>query len=138
MLIFERLARVERVVEIALLLQAFGLCLRREEGEARGMPADVGQALRADRQRIAAGIHDQIVGEYVLHQLERFVEEKLLLQSSVLPLDGPIAACEDVDVLADVADLKQTGLDAVVEVRGEIGDLVREVDDLRLQRRALV
>ena len=55
----------------------------------------------------------------------------------MLLFDRGVAAGEDVDVLADVADLQQAGLDAVVEVGGEVGDLVGEVDDLRLERRAL-
>ncbi len=38
---------------------------------------------------------------------------------------------------ADVADLEQAGLDAVVEVGGEVGDLVGEVDDLGFEWGAL-
>ena len=53
-------------------------------------------------------------------------------------LDHAVAAPEDVDVLADVADLEQSRLDAVVEVGGEVGDLVGEVDQLRLERRPLI
>ena len=53
-------------------------------------------------------------------------------------LDLAVAAAEDVDVVADVADLEQAGLDSVVEVRREVGDLVGEIDDLGLERRALV
>ena len=48
-----------------------------------------------------------------------------------------VAAAQDADVLADVADLQQARLHAVVQVGREVGDLVGEVDDLRLQRRPL-
>ena len=41
-------------------------------------------------------------------------------------------------MVADVLDLEEAGLDAVVEVGGEVGDLVGEVDELRLERGALV
>ena len=41
-------------------------------------------------------------------------------------------------MLADVADLEQARLHAVVEVRRQVGDLVGEVDHLRLQRRPLI
>ena len=40
-------------------------------------------------------------------------------------------------MLADMADLEQAGLYTVVEVGGEVGDLVGEVDDLRFERRPL-
>ncbi len=42
------------------------------------------------------------------------------------------------DVLADVGDVEEAGFDAVVEVGGEVGDLVGEVDDLGFEGRALV
>ncbi len=38
-------------------------------------------------------------------------------------------------MLADVADLEQAGLDAIVKIGGEVGDLVGEVDDLGFERR---
>ena len=52
-------------------------------------------------------------------------------------LDSAVAAAKDADVLADVADFQQAGLDAVVEVCREVSDLVGEVDQLRLERRKL-
>ncbi len=62
----------------------------------------------------------------------------LLLDAGVLFLDRAIAARENVDVLADVGDFEQPGLHAIVEVGREVGDLVGEVDDLRLERRPLI
>jgi hypothetical protein len=56
----------------------------------------------------------------------------------VLLLDHAIAAAEDIDMLADVADLKQTGLHAIVEVRRKVSDLVGKIDQLRLERRPLI
>ena len=81
---------------------------------------------------------DEILRKRVLHQLQRLVEEVLLVRAGVLELDGSVALREDADMLADVRDLEQPRLDAVVEIRGEVGNLVGEIDDLRLERRPLV
>ncbi len=41
-------------------------------------------------------------------------------------------------MVANVGDLKQARLDAVVEVGRQVGDLIGEVDQLRLERRTLI
>ena len=91
----------------------------------------------ADGDGVLEGGGDEVVGEDVLHELQGFVEEEFLFDAGVLLFDACVAAGEDVDVLSDVADLEQAGLDAVVEVGGEVGDLVGEVDDLGFERGAL-
>jgi hypothetical protein len=56
----------------------------------------------------------------------------------MLELDCSIAAGEDFDVLADVVDIEQAGFNAIIQICGEVGDLVGEVDQLGFERRALV
>src|ERR1019366_8941153 len=46
-----------------------------------------------------------------------------------------IAIGQDIDVGADVINLKQAGLHAIVQIGCEVGNLVGQIDDLRLQRR---
>jgi hypothetical protein len=96
------------------------------------------------RQRRCAGAHnvrgsglDEVQGQRLLHRLQRIVKDELLRSLRMRALHGLIAAAQDADVLADVADVQQLGLDAVVEVGGEVGDLVGEVDNLGLERRLL-
>jgi hypothetical protein len=138
MLRFERTAGVERVVEIALLLQTLGLDLWREARQPLRMPANIGETFSSDRQRIPGrGLH-QIVGKDVLHQLQRLIEEEFFIHSGVLSLDLRVAAAENIDMLADVADLEQPRLHAIVEIRREIRNLVGEIDQLCLERRPLV
>jgi hypothetical protein len=52
----------------------------------------------------------------------------------MLALDDVIAASKQADVLADVSNIKQAALHTVVEVCGEVGDLVGEVYELRFKR----
>jgi len=70
--------------------------------------------------------------------LQGLVEEELGFDAGVLLLYGLVAARENVDVFADVVDLEQAGLYAVVEVGGEVGDLVGEVNQLGFDRGALI
>jgi hypothetical protein len=97
--------------------------------------ADVFERAGADGRVLAQGGGDQVVGEDVLHQLQRLVEEELGVDAGVLALDLVVAAGED-GRGRGCGDLEQAGLDAVVEVGGEVGDLVGEVDDLGFERRA--
>src|ERR1700733_2241784 len=135
---FKRAAGVERVVEISLLLQTLRLDLRRELRKASRVATNVVETRRADSQCVAARGLDEILGEDVLHQLQRLVEQKLFIDTGVFLLDLAIAAAEDVDVLANMANIEQPGFDAIVQVRGEIGDLVGKIDQLRFERRAQV
>jgi len=83
-------------------------------------------------------LFDEVVGEGVLHELQGFIEEELGFDAGVLLFDDAITASDDIDVLTDVADVEETGLDTVVKIGGEIGDFVGEVDELGLQRRTLI
>jgi len=60
------------------------------------------------------------------------MEEELRLYVGMLAMHLGIAIRDDVDVRADVVNLQQTGLNAVVKIGGEVGDLVRQIDDLGL------
>lgn len=133
----EIVAGVEGVVEVALFLQALGLSLRGEDGEPLRVVAYIVEAIRTDGLGVAKGGGDEIFGEDVLHELQGLTEEEFFFYASVLFFDLGIATVEDADVLPNVTDLKQTGLDAVVEIGGEIGDLVRKIDDLGFERRTL-
>ncbi len=66
------------------------------------------------------------------------MKEVLRVDAGVLAVDLGVAAARMRTCWRDVADVEQAGLDAVVEVGGEVGDLVGEVDDLRFERRRLV
>ena len=102
------------------------------------MAANIVKALRPDRQRVLRRRFDQVVRQDVLHQLQRLVEQQLFVDAGVLFFDHAIAAPEDVAMFADVTDIKQARLHAIVEIRCEVSNLVGEIDQLRLERRSLV
>ena len=132
-LVVEDGAGVEGVVEVALFLEALGLGLRGEGGEADGVVACILEAGGADGAGVLEGGADEVVGEGVLHELQGLVEEVLLVDSGVLAGYGAVAASEDGYVVADMGDLEQAGLYAVVEVGGEVGDFIGEVDELSFE-----
>ena len=135
---FELRAGVEVVVEVLLFLDAFGFDFGREGGDSLAVEADALQGFERVELEVGAGGVDEVVGEDVLHKLQGLVEEVLLVDLGVLAFDDIETAREDADVLADVVDLEQARFDAVVEVGGEVGDLVGEVDDLGFERWGLV
>src|ERR1700733_1051765 len=97
----------------------------------------IGEALGSDRQRVAASGLDQIVGEDVLHELQRLVEQKLFVDSCVFAFDFAITSPQNIDMVANVTDLEQPRLHAIVEICREIRNLVGKIDQLRLERRSL-
>ena len=56
----------------------------------------------------------------------------------MLLLHARMGAVEDGHVGAHVLQIEDFGLQTVVDVGGQVGDFVGEIDELRLQRRALV
>ncbi len=135
---FELGAGVEVVVEVLLLLQALGLDRVRERGDALAVLADAFEGVQAVGFEVGSGVVDQVVGEDVLHQLQGLVEEVFFVDFGVLAFHCGETARENADVLAQVRNFEQAGFDAVVEVGGEVGDLVGEVDDLSFERRGLI
>ena len=49
-----------------------------------------------------------------------------------------VEAAKERDAFADLIEREDAGVEAVVEIGGEVGDLVGEVDQLRFERRAQV
>ncbi len=131
----QRRAGIQRVVQVPLLLLPLRFGRRRERRQPRRMVSHLLQAVHAGRLRILQRSRNQVVGQHVLHQLQRLVEQELRFDAAVLPLHLRIAVGQNVHVPADVVDLQQPRLHPVIQVCGQIGDLVRQVDNLRLQRR---
>ena len=86
----------------------------------------------------SACLGNQIIDECIEHTLQRFVEDQLRWSVRILGLHGHEELLEDAHVPANVIEIEYLGFHAVIEVSGEIGDLVGEIDDLRLERRPLV
>ncbi len=70
--------------------------------------------------------------------MQRIVKDVLLIAARICLFDRFIAVPQDADVLAYMTYVEMAGLDTIVEVGGEVGDLIGEVDDLGFERRALV
>src|SRR5271154_1586644 len=56
----------------------------------------------------------------------------------MLLLHAGVGSVEDGNMVADVLKIQDAGLKAIVDVRGQVGNFVGEVDQLRLKRRSLV
>ncbi len=88
----QRGAAVERVVEVALLFEPLRFDLAAEKTASRAGWRRTSSSVVAPMARgVAECGGDQVVGQGVLHQLQRFVEEVLLFDAGVLPLNGGVA-----------------------------------------------
>ena len=103
-------------------------------GQARTSASDLDRSL-ADA---AAGGGDQVGDHAVEHGLERLVEFQLLAHLGVARFRLLVQTVEHGHAGADVVELQNVRLVAIIEVGGVVGDLVGQVDELRLQRRTLV
>src|ERR1051326_1502161 len=101
------------------------------------MAADISERLDAGSGDACARVLDEVADQAVEHALERFVELQLVGRGRVLLLYFAIEAPEDADAFADLTELQDARLQAVVEVGGVVGDLVGQVDELGLERRTL-
>src|SRR5246500_5574550 len=81
---------------------------------------------------------DQIVHQPVEHAFQGLVELQLLGGLGIKLSDLAIEALENSNALPDFFQRQQVRFVAVIEIGGVVGDFVREVDQLGLQRRTLV
>ena len=81
---------------------------------------------------------DEVGDEGIQDAVESFVDPRFGWGSGVFAGDLIVKAVEERDVVADVVDFEDAGVEAVIEVGGEVGDFVGEVDELRFERRTEV
>jgi hypothetical protein len=66
--------------------------------------------------------------------LESLIDGELGRGVGIAVEDGVVKTAEEGDAGPDLIDGEDAGVEAVVEVGGEVGDLVGEVDELGLER----
>ncbi len=120
---------VEVVVEELLGVGARCFDLRAEGGETGGGAADVfegdaGCVAGAERCYAGADFVDQIGDEQIEDALERLIDGELGRGGGVLCEDLVMEAAEKRHAVADLIEGEDAGVEAVVEVGGEVGDLV--------------
>ena len=79
---------------------------------------------------------NQIASQPIQHPGQRPCQQQLRGGVWVALLHARIRTAEDRDVLAQVLQVENSGFESVIDVGGQVGDFVGEVDQLRFQRRA--
>ena len=129
---------VEAGVEIVLGGGAFRFHFRTEGGETGWCMADV---IESDGRQIGyatVNFLNEVCNESIEEAVERLVDRLLGGSIGVFAGDFVMESAEERDVVADFVDLEDAGVKPVVEVGGEVGDFVSDVDELRFERRAEV
>src|SRR5262249_37142775 len=106
--------------------------------QALRLEPHVFHSCHASRLDQDAGVLDQVRDQAVEHALKRLVELELGAAAWVPPLDRRIHLSEQGLTLADGLKIEQSRLKAIVQIRGVIGDLDHAIDQLPLERWALV
>jgi hypothetical protein len=118
-------------VEEGFRCGAFRLHLRTERGDTRGCSAYVRERGSSDLGDPTVGFFDQICDEGVEDAVEGLVDGLLGRSAAgVFRSDFVVKAVEEGDAIADLVDLEDAGVEAIVEVGGEVGDLVGDIDEL--------
>ncbi len=103
-----------------------------------GRAPDLGQSRRAERGHTRAHLLDQIGDKRVQNLPQSLVNHQLRCRSGIARERGIVEAAEERRGLAHLLDRQNAGVQPVVEIGGQIGDLVGQVDQLRLKRRKRV
>ena len=99
---------------------------------------DFGQRNSAESLHARAHFLDQIGHKRVQNPPQRFVNHQFGRGSGVAEERGVVESAEQRHGLAHLLDRKNAGVQPVVEIGGQIGNLVGQVDQLRLKRRKRV
>ena len=129
---------VEVVVKEILGGGAFGFELRAEGRQAVGRAADIGQGCGAESSYAGAHFVQQIGDQRVQDALDGFVHGELGRGGGVLDENSVVEAAEQWHGFADLGEGKDAGVEAVIEIGGEIGDFVGQIDELGFKGRELV
>ena len=133
----QRIAVVEVLGEELLGLGALGVGRGTKGRQPLRMMAHVFHRLYAAFGNAPGGVVYQVGDQVVQHALQRLVKLELRRGRELLLHLAQIAV-KEADAAANPFQLQQSGLKAVVEIGRVVGNLVGVVNQLRLQRRALV
>ncbi len=103
-----------------------------------GRAADVVERGGAESGYARSDFIHQIGDQRVEDAVERLIDGQLRRGGGILPEHGVVEAAEERHAFANLCEGENAGVEAVVEVGGEVGDFVGEVDELGFERRKLV
>jgi hypothetical protein len=129
---------VEAGVEIELGCGAFSFHFRTQGGETGWCMADVVEGDCRDIGYAAMDFFDEVCNESIEDAVEGLVDGLLGGGIGVFAGDLVVKLTEEWDVVADLIDFEDAGVESVVEVGGEVSDFVSDIDELRFERRAKV
>src|SRR5579863_3508703 len=132
--------RAEVEIFIKKIFGLFALRVNRgaESGQTTWMAANVVQRLDSSFRDALLRGSDQIVDKTVENALQSLVELQFLGGFWISLLHLAIKPRENGYSFANFVERQQVRFVAIVEVGGVVGDLISEVDELGLERRALV
>ena len=138
MLIAQQVFRaVEIFVEIALRFHPLRFHFRRKSYQPVRRRANIFKRVNACVGHVADGLFNQVADQHVQHALYRFVEHQLFRRARKSLLHGNVEALENAHVFANMLDGQDPRFHSIVKVRGQVGNLVREIDQLGFKRRPL-
>src|SRR6185369_17133246 len=100
--------------------------------------ADVVKCGGAEIGHTSPHFFDQIGYKSVEHAIERFIDGLLGRRRGKLRGDLVVEASKEWDMAADICDVQNARVKAIIEVGGDVGDFVGKVNELRLERWAKV
>ena len=114
------------------------LHLRRKSDQPLRRAPDILQRDDSPSVHSARRFPDEVSHQGIQHRLQRLVRQQVLWRSGELTLCQQQRFMEDAYMPAQHFRMEHPGFHAVVHVGGQIGDLIRQVDQLRFQRRLLI
>ncbi len=129
---------VEMRVEEFLGGGAGGFDLRAEGCQAARRVADTSECSGAETGCAGAHFGQQISYQEIQYALEGFVRAELGRGGGIFAEHGVMEIAKEGHACADLLEGENAGFKAVVEIGGEVGDLVGQIDQLRFKGRELV
>ncbi len=124
---------VQIFVEKALGLLPFRFHGRAELGDALRGGAELGQRFDAQGLDLLDDFLHEIGDEVVEQAFEGFLDEEGWLGGRILGLDLRVEFSNDWRLIQDHRQLQDAGGETILQVGGEIGDFVGEIDELGFQ-----
>ena len=128
---------IEVGVEELLGCGAAGFFFWAQDGEAHRGLADVGKRGSAETEYCGPHFAEQVGYQQIENAPQSFTDGELFRGCGEFHEYGVMEAAEERYAVADLRECENAGFEAVVEVGGEIGDFVGEVDELGFEGREL-
>ena len=103
-----------------------------------GRAANLVQCCRAQRGDLPARLFHQIRDQRVEDALESLIDGQFGRSGGIIAQHGVVEAAEERHALAHLLERENARVEAVVQIGGQVGDLVGQIDELGFEGRELV